>query len=119
MLDALPTIDTSIITVTSSKRLVCFVESGGNGKHKPYAMDGKEDEKKGRGGNIFGRLEVKRCRKTNETVGSEDRVAIVVAIIRFSELICAFLLSCEILRLGERRREKENNNIRMKKKMFS
>lgn len=47
MLDALPTIDTSIITVTSSKRLVCFVESGGNGKHKPYAMDGKEDEKKG------------------------------------------------------------------------
>lgn len=44
MLDALSTIDTSIITVTSSKRLVCFAESGGNGKHKPNA-DGKKDER--------------------------------------------------------------------------
>lgn len=67
MLDALPTIDKSIITVTSSKRLVCFVESGANGKHKPNA-DGKEDEEKERGerrGNIFKRLMIIRC-KENE-----------------------------------------------------
>lgn len=79
MLDALPTIDTSIITVTSSKRLVCFVESGGNGKHKPYAMDEKEDEKR-EGRKYLWTIKDKKTQK-NERNWIEDRVAIVVAII--------------------------------------
>lgn len=90
MLDALSTIDTSIITVTSSKRLVCFAESAGNGKHKPNA-DGKEGRgKRRRARNIFGRwLKIIKDVKRNHRFEDRSR--------------------CEIFRFEKR----------MEKKMFS
>lgn len=45
VLDALPTIDSSIITVTSSKRPVCFLESRGNGKQKQNGKRNRRNEK--------------------------------------------------------------------------
>lgn len=44
VLDALPTIDSSIITVTSSKRPVCFLESRGNGKQKQNGKRSRKNE---------------------------------------------------------------------------
>lgn len=45
VLDALPTIDSSIITVTSSKRPVCSLESRGNGKQKQNGKRNRSNEK--------------------------------------------------------------------------
>lgn len=45
VLDALPTIDSSIITVTSSKRPVCCLESRGNGKQKQNGKRNRSNEK--------------------------------------------------------------------------
>lgn len=61
-LDALPTIDTSIITATSRKRPVCFVESRGNGKHRANAArwekesDGKRKRERERERRNFGNV---------------------------------------------------------------